>query len=286
MRNFTEEEFSILYNAYVEEKRGLKYCSSLVHSTPETVKKELKKRGIHIRTQKEAAIASNKNRALEKDETYFQRESPNMAWILGFLASDGTVGKNNNKIKIGLAAKDVEILYRIKEEMNLPAEPKLYTNNQGYDCCTLQWTCEQHKKDLIKYSIVPAKTFILKPPLELDRKYWIDYIRGYFDGDGSINLIKNGNSRGNGNLRWQVCSATKEILEWIVNFLYEEYNIPKVNIQTERKESGNLLYYIQYSSISTRKIYTVLYSTSSNMYLKRKKEHYEKILSEVKSLYN
>lgn len=256
-----------------------------MHSTPNTVKAELVKRGIHIRNFSEAAMASNKNRASEKDETYFQRQCPNMAWILGFIAADGSIRKDCNEIKIGLAIKDKEILERIITEMQLPVKVKEYTTNNGYDCCSIAWTCEQHKKDLATYNIVPAKTFIIKPPFELDRQYWIDYIRGYFDGDGSINLIANSNNRGNGNLRWQVCSATPEILQWIVDFFYEEYNIPKINIQYEKRPGAqHPLYCIQYSSTATRKIYKVLYGTSSTMYLKRKKDHFEEILMKVKPL--
>lgn len=282
MRNLTEEEYNIIYDAYINNHRGLVYCASLIKTSTKKVKEELIKRGVHIRNKTEATIFSNKNRALKKDEDYFKKQSSNMAWILGFLASDGSISKNTNKIRIGLSQKDAEILYKIKDELGLSIEPKLYTNNKGYDCCKLEWTCEQHKKDLALYSIVPAKTFILKPPYLLKRQYWIDYIRGYFDGDGSINLIKNSNGRGNGNLRWQICSATKEILEWIIDFFYEEYNIPKVNIYSEKKK--NIIYYIQYSSKSTREIYNILYSTDSNLFLKRKKDTFEEIMSLVKPL--
>ena len=119
----------------------------------------------------------------------------------------------------------------------------------------------------------------------LERKYWIDYIRGYFDGDGSVNLISNSNGRGNGNLRWQICSATKEILEWIINYFYEDFQIPKVTILVDQKNRQHPIYYFQYSSQSTRKIYNILY-TDSDMFLKRKKEHFEHILSQVSPLIN
>lgn len=207
-----------------------------------------------------------------------------MAWLLGFIASDGTIRKDSNEIKIGLAIKDKEILEKIKAELKLQSNVKEYTTNNGYDCCTLCWTCQTHKEDLATFHIVPNKTFSLLPPDKLDKKYWIDYIRGYFDGDGSINLIANSNGRGNGNLRWQVCAATPTMLQWIVDYFYDEYNIPKVSIQKQlRPNAKNPLYSIQYSSIATRKIYTILY-TPNSLFLKRKKEHFEEILSKVKPI--
>ena len=250
-------------------------------SNPNIVKNVLKKYNIHIRTQQEAAILSNKKRATHKKEDYFSIQNSNMAWLLGFLAADGSIRKNENEIKIGLSIKDKEILEKIKKELELETPVKEYTNSQGYECCKLQWTCEQHKKDLAKYNIIPEKTFVLKPPYELDKSLWIDYIRGYFDGDGSINLIPNSNGRGNGNLRLQVCSATKQILEFILKVFEEQYNIPKVNIY--EKQGLHTLYYIQYSSTATRKIYSILY-TPNSLFLERKKKHFENILQIVSPL--
>lgn len=207
-----------------------------------------------------------------------------MAWLLGFLASDGNVSQKSNDITIGLAIKDKEVLEKIKKELSLTTNIKEYTTTNGYDACKLQWTCEQHKKELAKYNIIPQKTYSLKPPTVLNEEYWIDYIRGYFDGDGSVNLIQNSNGRGNGNLRWQVCSTSKEIIEWIQKVLENKYNIPKTIIYSHQR-SGKDLWYIQYSSIATRKIYKILY-TPNSLYLKRKKDHYEEILAKVKPLYN
>lgn len=285
MKNFTEQEAQILIKEYVDNTKSLNYCAKLFQSTPNTIKQFLKERNIHIRTQAESAVCSNKHRAKHKKEDFFSQQSRDMAWLMGFIASDGTIRKDSNEIKIGLAIKDKEILEKIKNKLELENVVSEYTTSAGYDCCTLQWTCEQHKKDLAKYSIVPNKTFILQPPILLERKYWIDYIRGYFDGDGSVNLISNGNHRGNGNLRWQICSATKEILEWIINYFYEEFQIPKVNILIDQKNRQNPIYYFQYSSQATRKIYDILY-TDSDMFLKRKKEHFEYILSQVSPLIN
>ena len=270
-RIFTQEEQEIILKEYVENKRGLLFVSKQVNSTPETVKKFLKEKNIHIRTFCEAATESNKNRAHKVNKDYFKEENENMAWILGFIASDGTIRKDRNTIKIGLSIVDKEILERIKSELQIENDVKEYTNSQGYECCQLEWTCENHKQDLAKYNIIPQKTFKLMPPLELNRQYYLDYIRGYFDGDGSVN------TNGNNGIRFSICAANKEILEWIIN-IFAEYNIPKVNIYT-RASSINSLYYFEYSTNSTKKIYNLLYNTNSTLFLKRKKVKYEELIN-------
>ena len=276
MRNITKQQEQEIIRLYVQEHRGQVYCSKTVLgiNNPNRVKDILKKYHIPIRNFREAAIESNINRAKKKNDDYFSIQSPNMAWLLGFLAADGTISKRDNTIKLGLSEKDSEILERIKTELSLEdTEVKHYTNSRGYDCCSLEWTSKKQKNDLSKYSVVPEKTFILKPPYLLNSQYYIDYIRGYFDGDGSINYchIKGGA------LRWQVCSATREIIQFVIDTLYNEYGIKKVNIYSQQRKTAPL-YYCQYSTNATKKIYPVLYGTGSTLYLKRKRDHYEEIL--------
>lgn len=274
---FTEEQQKLIIYLYTIENRGQLYCAKACGSTNTSkVKEVLKKNGVQIRDFSHAAALSNQNRALKKNEFYFDTPTSNMAWVLGFLASDGSVSSSNNTIKLGLVKKDIEILEKIKEEIEIENKITEYTTRLGCEVVELRWSSKRHKDALAKYTITPKKTFTLQPPVLLPYEYWIDYIRGYFDGDGSINLIHiNGKPQA---LRWQVCAATPIMLEWIVNFFYSKYNIPKVKIQfSEKGKNSKGIYYIQYSTNSTKKIHNFLY-TPNSLSLKRKKEHFDKII--------
>ena len=272
---FTEEQENIIVDLYVNQGKGQLACAKAVGSTNvKKVKEVLNKRGIPIRNFSQAASISNANRALNKNEEYFSIESHNMAWLLGFLAADGTVSSSNNTIKIGLSAKDKEILEKIKQEVEIENNIVEYTTKDGFDCVDLHWTCAKHKQELAKYGITPNKTFTIKPPIQLSAEYYIDFIRGYFDGDGSINLIQGKN------LRWQICGATPEILEWIIDILYEQYNIPKVSVHCDMHRSKHNYYYFQYSTNATKQIYNILY-TNNSLYLNRKKEHFDNIIQMI-----
>lgn len=276
---YTEEQERIALDCYINQKRGLNYCKAQAKVSLATLNQILKDNGVKKRTYAEAAIESNQNRALHKNKDYFSVQSPNVAWILGFLAADGYVTKKGNGISIGLSSVDREILERIRKEIEIENPIHDFTDRKGFDYSELTWTCKEHREELAKYSIVPQKTFILEPPYELDKKYWLDYVRGYFDGDGSVNFIEVNGKKHYTALRWQVCSATPSILEFVLDVL-ESYGIPKVNIQKqERKDS--FLYCIQYSTNSTKKIYEILYSTPSTLYLARKKQHFEEIIQRM-----
>lgn len=277
---FTPEEEAIIIRLYVEEHRGQLYCAKSVgKSNINKVKEVLRKNNIPIRNFSAAVSLSNINRTLKKNESYFKKQNHNMAWILGFFAADGTVSSSDNTIKIGLAAKDKEILECIKTEMEIENKIVERTTKDGYDTVDLHWTCQEHKQDLAKYGITPQKTFTIKPPLDLEKQYYIDFIRGYFDGDGSVNLIHlKGEITG---LRWQIGGATKEILQWIIDILYEYYGIPKVNILADSSPNRkHTFYYFQYSTSSTKRIKEILY-TPNSLYLKRKKDHFDKIIQMI-----
>ena len=221
------------------------------------VRKILLENKIHIRSRSEAAIVSNiQRRQFNVDDNYFSTENSNMAYLLGFLASDGTVDKKNNRIKIGLSSIDKEFLVKIKEELKYEGDILNYITSNGFSVSELTFTSQQIKKDLARYNIVPNKTFTFKFPKNLSKKYWIDFIRGYFDGDGSVSTA------GNNAIRWQICSATKNVLETIVDFFYEEYHIKKVSI-LEQPRKNNTLYYFQYSTNATKEIFSILYKKNS-----------------------
>ena len=273
---YTPEQERIALDCYVNQKRGIEYSRRQAKCSLNTFNKILKDNGIKKRTYAEAAVESNKNRALHKNVAYFDVQSPNMAWILGFLAADGCISEKRNEISLGLSSADIEILERIRKEIEIENKVRVYTDRKGFEYAELNWTCEQHKKVLSEYSIIPKKTFKLKPPYKLDKRYWIDYIRGYFDGDGSVNFIQSNGKKQYTALRWQVCSATPEILQFIVDYL-EELGVKSVNIQKQNRKNSTL-YSIQYSTTATIQIYNILYNTNSDLFLKRKKDHYTEIL--------
>lgn len=227
------------------------------------VRKILVSNNIPIRSQSNSASISNsKRKKFFCNEDFFKKQSAKMAYILGFLAADGTVSKNSNEVKITLSEIDAELLEKIKDTLEYTGEVKHAVTSKGFSIATLQITCAEYKKDLAQYNIVPQKTFTFSIPEKLDKKYWIDFIRGYWDGDGTICTA------GKEAIRSSLCSARKETLEQILNFLQENYQIPKVSIQF--RQGIHPLYYFQYSTNSTKKLFSILYYHNVELFLDRK----------------
>ena len=267
----SREEIDIIIDAYCNKKYGLVKTGKLVGVNQRIVRKVLINNNIHIRSLAEANRANSINvRKYGVNDDYFDNESSNMAYILGFLAADGTVTKNGNRIKIGLSSVDRKFLELIKEELGAESNIFDYETSNGYMVSELSFTSQKIKQKLTEYNIIPGKTETFTFPTNLSKKYWIDFIRGYFDGDGSVGTA------GPSAIRWQICSHRPQVLETIVEFLFEEYGIPKVSVQ--KNEHGNsFLYRIQYSNNSTRKIFQILY-TPNSLYLPRKFEKFKSIV--------
>lgn len=240
------------------------------------IKTFLQKNNINLRTQIESAKISNCNRKKYFcNENYFKNQSSNMTYILGFLAADGTISLKSNEIKISVAEKDSNILEKIKNELEYTGQVKHFINNKGFAIASLQITCAEYKKDLAKFNIIPQKTFRFFIPDCLEQRFYPDFIRGYWDGDGTICTA------GAGAIRASLCSAVKKTLQQILFYLEKEHNIPQVSIYC--RQGIHPLYYFQYSTNSTKKLFKVLYYKKDLLYLERKYQNFCKLCIDNKT---
>lgn len=259
-----EQEEQIIYN-YTVLHYGQKKAGAFIPVGDSIVKKVLVKYEIPIRSVQE----TNKNK-LFINHDYFKTQSEDMAYWIGILGSDGSVNKSENQIYIELQRQDKELLEKLNKTIENERPIKDYETARGYENSKLYFYSAEIKKDLAKYKIIPNKTYDKNYgfPFLLDKKYYIDYIRGLFDGDGSV---KKGSS-----ITWQIDSGSLEIILEIQNFLKEqgiktEYTIcPKKNVNIYR------LYC--YGKEKILKIYNLLYNTNSQLFLQRKKDKFQDLL--------
>lgn len=115
---------------------------------------------------------------------FFSQWSSDMAYCLGFIAADGHVWKDRCFVTIGIHQRDITILEKIRDCIS-PTSPVRKTG----DKCQLCFKSVQIHKDLNKLGVSHNKTFQLRLP-KVPKKYFGDFIRGFFDGDGGIWKIK------------------------------------------------------------------------------------------------
>lgn len=174
-----------------------------------------------------------------ENEHYFNViDSPSKAYILGFIAADGSLVKsstgNSYYLTITIKYEDRSILDFIQKELNSNyklLEIRKISYGKEVHHIRLQFSNKTITNDLMRYGILPRKSLTITNIIEnIPVEYRDAFIIGYFDGDGSVSFISN--STNNKSMNIQI-RGTKEFLRGICNHL----NIP-------------ITYIHQYDSIS------------------------------------
>lgn len=272
MKNFNQEEKKEIINRYLSGESRNNIAKSYKVSDNKILK-ILKDNNVAIRNIQVA----NSKRIYKINDFYFDTESPNMAYILGFWAADGNVHSTENRMDLELAECDFEILEKIKKEIDSERPIKIYQCKNGYVKNKLYFWSSHIKKKFIEYGIVPNKTYseFFHAPYKLDKKYWIDYIRGFFDGDGCVKR-----AGGNGKYSYpefELNSINLKFLQDIQSFFEEYYNI-STNISTAGIRAGKeKLYRLYTSGEKAKRIFKILY-TPNSLFLKRKYEKWLELI--------
>ena len=218
----------------------------------------LKQNNIKIRGKKQLGINLN----------YFNNiDSNKKAYILGFIAADGSIVKTDSKIyssyqlSISLNNKDISILEMIKEEL----EAESIIRDIGRNQVRFITAKKEIIADLFKYGIEPKKSLTMKNIIPLiPKEFRYAYIRGYFDGDGSIFTANIGGKYPH-QQKYVSIRGTKEFLQGILDELSFDCNISFSN-GTHMLRFGNKKYIQEFKEY----IYT-----NSEFHLKRKYEKFD-----------
>lgn len=134
------------------------------------------------------------------NEDYFENiDTENKAYWLGLIAADGYISKRKSgQNSFTLALHEIEPLEALRNDLesnkpiyiqdNSKYENK-YSNNIGY---RITFVSNKMVSDLERNGIIERKTFKLKLP-NLRKDLYSHFIRGYFDGDGSVFYSKSQN---------------------------------------------------------------------------------------------
>lgn len=117
------------------------------------------------------------------NDNYFKMWSHDMAYILGFIVADGCLRNDGYYVKVEVKPDDISLLEFICREIT--PNYQLKHTDRGTE---VRWypSSKVLKKDLMGLGVIPRKTGKEVVPEDLPDKYLWDFIRGYFDGDGSV----------------------------------------------------------------------------------------------------
>ncbi len=181
----SEDKYDEIVKLYESGLSTVK-IATLYGVTHKVITKILDKKGIKR--------CNNSNRKYKLNEAYFDEiDTPNKAYILGFLYADGSNSENKCTISMSLQEEDGYILEKIRQEIGSekPLEFLDYSNKHdgGYNYKNQYRLLmfSRHMCNALKNKgVMPNKSLILKWPTFLRDDLYSHFLRGYIDGDGYI----------------------------------------------------------------------------------------------------
>lgn len=218
-------------------------------------------------------IARDRGRVSDVDNSYFSCiDCPRKAYWLGLLFADGCVciGENSYSISIQLTKTDSYLLEQMALDLKMKREHpvRYYTSDTSFgktEYGKIQFGSKQIANDLISLGCVPRKSYNLNTFPTLPEDLIRHFVRGYFDGDGTVSIDKKGFLHAG-------FSSTPVFLELLMRELNKELGLPIKNIYNTGGES----YCICYNQTESEKLYHYMYVDDCVCLVRKQKKFQEK----------
>lgn len=185
---WTDEQVAYIIEKYTKENYTLKQLGKEFNCSYGTVKNLLNRHHITSRGNKQG---------YPRNEFYFNKiDTPEKAYWLGFFYADGCVHSNNNEISMNIT--DKEHVEKFKNAIGAVNHKITVTNDKRFNNAKTLYQFsikdKQLHSDLIKWGCIPQKSLLITNIPNIPRNYISHFIRGYFDGDGSLHYLQGTNN--------------------------------------------------------------------------------------------
>ena len=215
---------------------------------------------------------------------YFEKiDTQDKAYWLGMIFADGGVyhrTETSKSLRLELKISDRYLIDELSRSLGSPLKSKEYIGKSTWKNIkhndTLKhnaycaWHSEKLVNDLSKYGVIPNKTLTLsKIPTEIPQELMRHFIRGYFDGDGTVYHYKDGNRIV---IRFGFY-GTEDFVGSILSKL-KSINIG-VNVNVYNQKESNVSFFLCTAKQDVKNFYDYIYK-DANIFLNRKKEKFKK----------
>ena len=238
---------------------------------------------------------NRRNRKHDFDRTFFDKiDTEEKAYVLGLVYADGchVVLPSTHGLSITQMERDVDILHKVKSAMKSTYPIREENNKCGGEekKCIFYVYSKNIGTSLDKVGVVRNKSLILKFPDFIEDDLMPHFIRGYFDGDGSIwngkrkqMTVKDSHSHGGTrvrivhNVKFNF-TGSNTFIPNLQMFLISKLGLTKTKLNYSKAKNDHRHCTMEYSGRKNiMKLYQYMYKNAT-IYGERKKAKYEKIL--------
>jgi len=204
--------------------------------------------------------------------------SANFAYIVGIIASDGCLQKNNSIVSV--TSKDIEVVENIKKTFKLSNKIGIKVSkfaHQGH-CYVIQFGDVLFCRFLNSIGIYPNKSKTIGN-IAVPAEFFFDFLRGHFDGDGCAYSYFDKRWKSSFMFYISIVSASPPFIDGIRLIIQGHLGI-KGHL-TRAKEST--LVQLRYAKREAVILASKMYENNPELYLIRKRLKINGILSTIAS---
>lgn len=201
------------------------------------------------------------------NENFFKTWTEDSAYVLGYFYADGNL--SGNRFGLRFTSVDRELLEIVKESMETDA-PIIKRSDR--DVYILSVYSEKIYEDVKSFSGIQHKKSATIEFPDIPLEYMNHFVRGYFDGDGSVMFT------GRKRLKTAFGSRSKKFISELDSVLPTKGG----SIQ-EVSRRDNQFYTLAYMTNDSVDIYKYLYDNAS-VFFSEKKEKFERYMAETKGM--
>ena len=272
----TQETLNEIIKLYSTEKISLGKISKQFRISEARLKKLLKENNIHIRSHQES------KKIYEYNENYFNTiDTPDKAYWLGFIYADGYITKSTHGSNVfGITLAEIEPLKKLNKCMESNMRIRPYTKTGGFKTESTEYKLtfcnDKVVSDLEKWGCVENKTFKLKFPEFLDKDLIPHFVRGYFDGDGSVFLyVQKTKTKDYVNLGITICGTESYLKEFA-----KACNLPENVVYKDKRKDTDCWSIKLVSNLRCLTFYHFMYNDAGKLCLQRKRDKFEDFIKE------
>jgi len=186
----------------------------------------------------------------------------NFAYGIGLLTADGCLSSDGRHIEF--TSKDKEQVLNFAKCFKLKNKigRKARANEKIKKYYRVQFGSVQFYKFLKSIGFTPKKSLVLKK-IKVPKRFFPDFLRGFFDGDGTFYTFKHPESRYI-QMRTKFYSASPKFLRWLRRRIKEEFKITGFITKTGSLEA------LEYAISESLSLLKQMYYSSDIISLSRK----------------
>jgi hypothetical protein len=215
----------------------------------------------------------NKKRIMKPLRKVKIKWSSEFAYVIGLVVTDGSLSKDGRHIVF--VSKDKEMIGNFMKVLDLQNKIGRHSRGGSVDkkYFRVQFGDVNFYNFLLEIGLMPNKTKIIGE-VKIPDKYFFDFLRGHFDGDGSFYSYWDPRWRSSYMFYTVFISASKKHIDWI-----QKSNFDLLKIKGHMTKSVNdSVYQLRYAKAESLKLLPKMYYDRDIVCLLRKRDKINKAL--------